>query len=116
MGGVWCAGVLYKSGRNGGQGLAQIEEVSGFERRSEQLVDDGEEVVKRGDWLQGRRVQRPEGSSSACEQECGMDDVERYSAIKESGGEASVGAPGEAGRAGNAAVEGEDTLGVVAAG
>jgi hypothetical protein len=104
-----------ESGRDSRKALAEVAEVAWVWLGREKLIDDGEKVVERGDACQRCRALWSLGSSGDGEQECGVDDLKRDAAIEESGCEATVGASGEAGRAGCTSVEIDHLLGVALA-
>jgi len=97
------------------EALSEVAEVAWVWLGGEELIDDREEIVERGDAGQRCRAVGSLGSSGCGEQECGVDDLERDLAIEESGCEAAVGASGEAGRAGCASVEINHLLGIALA-
>jgi len=97
------------------EALAEVADVGWVWLGREELIDDREEIVERGDGGQRCRAVGSLGSSGGGEQEGGVDDLERDLAIEESGCEAAVGASGEAGRAGCASVEIDHLLGVTLA-
>lgn len=98
--------------RGGCEALAEIADVVLVWLGLEKLIDDRQKVVERGDAGERRRVVGALRPSSGGEQECGLDDLEGYAAVKESGCEAAIGASGEAGRAGRASVEIDHLLGI----
>jgi hypothetical protein len=83
--------------------------------RSDQLVDDGQEIVERGDRCQRWRTAGSTSSPPRGEQECSVDGLERDAAIVESGGETAVCAAGDSGRSGSPSVKLQHTLGVALA-
>lgn len=101
---------------DGCEALAEIADVAWFWLGLEKLIDDRQKVVKRGNAGERRSGVGSLSSSGGGEQECGLDDVEGDAAIEQSGCEAAIGAPGEAGRAGCASVEIDHLLGVSLAG
>jgi hypothetical protein len=69
--------------------------------------------MERGDRSDGRCVAGSSRSPGCGEQESGLDNLEGNLAVIEGGGEAAVGAPGEAGGAGSASVEVEDAFDIL---
>lgn len=98
--------------RDGCEALAEIADVAWIWLDLEKLIDDRQKVVERGNASQRRRTVGALSSSGGGEQECGLDDLEGDAAVEESGCEATVGASGEAGRAGCASVEIDHLLGI----
>jgi hypothetical protein len=92
------------------EALSEVAEVGGIWLRSNQLIDHGAEIVERGDRSHGWCVVGSPRSPGGGEQESGLDDLEGNLAVVESGGEAAVCAPGEAGGAGSASVEVDDAF------
>jgi hypothetical protein len=98
------------------EALSEVAEVGRIWLRSDQFINDGAEIVERGDWSEGRRVVGSSRSPGSGEQESGLDDLEGNMAVVESGGEAAVGAPSEAGGAGSASVEVDDAFYILRSG
>jgi hypothetical protein len=101
--------------RESSEALSEVADVAWVWLCCEELIDDREEIVERGDACQRCRAVGSLGSSGGGEQERGVDDLERDAAIEQSGCETAVGASGEAGRAGCASVEIDHLLGVALA-
>lgn len=98
--------------RDGYEALAEIADVVWVWLGLEKLIDNREKVVERGNTSERRRPVGALSSSGGGEQECSLDDLEGDAAVEESGCEASVGASGEAGRAGCASEEIDHLLGI----
>src|ERR1700704_447378 len=101
---------------DGNEALSEVLKVSGLGRRSDQLIDDGQEIVERGDGCQGLCMAGSSSPSGHGEQEGGVDDFQGNPAIEQTRSEPSVGATGDAGGSGHSAIELEDALGVALSG
>lgn len=100
---------------DGCEALAEVADIAWVWLGGEELINDREKIVERGDAGQRCRAVGSLSSPGGGEQEGGVDDLKRDAAIEESGCEATVGASGEAGRAGCTSVEIDHLLGVALA-
>ena len=85
-----------EKGRATAETLSEVAEVGRIWLRRYQLIDHGSEIVERCDRGDGRCAAGSSRSSGGGEQKSGLDDLEGYTAVLESRGEATVGTPGEA--------------------
>lgn len=104
-----------ESGNLRSQALAEVLEVARIGRCSDQLVNDGQEIVEGGDGCQGRCVVGSPVTARDGEQKGGVYDVEGDLAIVQGGGETAVGTPCNPRGAGSVSIEIEDALGVLLA-